>query len=232
MVSENLIVNIEEEIAVDGRYTGGKGANLAKLFHILGAGNVPYAIMVTTEFAKRLLHDPAILDLVSELDIALTNENEKESKRIAKKIVIIIENIKTQSNLIDLLEQKIVFMKKRVGRDRVAVRSSGITEDMATAAFAGQFETYLNVHLDSSSVIKYVLKCIASAFGWRVIDYRQDLRRKKILELSEVDLLDQGLISVVIQTMIDSEKSGVAFSIDPNTGNRNVGVIQAVYGLG
>jgi len=124
------------------------------------------------------------------------------------------------------------MMKKRVGRNRVAVRSSGITEDMATAAFAGQFETYLNVTLDSTNVIKYVLKCIASAFGWRVIDYRQDLRKKKILELSEVDLLNQGLISVVIQTMIDSEKSGVAFSIDPNTGNRNVGVVQAVYGLG
>ncbi|MEJ2281656.1 MAG: PEP/pyruvate-binding domain-containing protein, partial [Candidatus Bathyarchaeota archaeon] len=61
---------------------------------------------------------------------------------------------------------------------------------------------------------------------------RQDLRKKKILDLSEVQLLDQGLISVVIQTMVDSEKSGVAFSIDPNTGNRNVGVIQGVYGLG
>ena len=169
---------------------------------------------------------------MKDLDIALEKDDETESKKIAKKIVNIIENIKTRSDLIELLEQKIDFLKKRVGRNRVAVRSSGITEDMATAAFAGQFETYLNVPLDSSNVIKYVLKCIASAFGWRVIDYRQDLRKKKILELSEVDLLDQGLISVVIQTMIDSEKSGVAFSIDPNTGNRNVGVIQAVYGLG
>ena len=232
LISENLIVNIEEEIAADGRLTGGKGANLAKLFHILGAGNVPYAVMVTTEFAKILLHDPAIMALVKELDAALTKDDEDESKIIAEKIVNIIENIKTQPRLITLLENKIEMLKKRVGRNRVAVRSSGITEDMATAAFAGQFETYLNVQLDSSSVIKYVLKCIASAFGWRVIDYRQDLRKKNILDLSEVDLLNQGLISVVIQTMIDSEKSGVAFSIDPNTGNRNVGVIQAVYGLG
>jgi pyruvate,water dikinase len=232
LVSENLIVNIEEEIAADGRFTGGKGANLAKLFHILGKGNVPYAVMVTTEFAKMLLHDPAIVDLVNELEAALAKDDEEESKKIAKKIVNVIENIKTQPELIALLEKKIEMMKKRVGRNRVAVRSSGITEDMATAAFAGQFETYLNVPLDSSNVIKYVLKCIASAFGWRVIDYRQELRKKKILDLSEADLLDQGLISVVIQTMIDSEKSGVAFSIDPNTGNRNVGVIQAVYGLG
>jgi pyruvate,water dikinase len=232
LVTENLIVNIEEEIAADGKYTGGKGANLAKLFHILGKGNVPYAVMVTTEFAKILLNDPAIVDLVKELDAALDKDDEAEAKKIAKKTMDLIENIKTHPELIDLLAKKIEMLKKRVGRNRVAVRSSGITEDMATAAFAGQFETYLNVHLDPSSVIKYVLKCIASAFGWRVIDYRQDLRKKKILDLSEADLLKEGLISVVIQTMVDSEKSGVAFSIDPNTGNRNVGVIQAVYGLG
>jgi pyruvate,water dikinase len=232
LVSENLIVNIEEDIAADGKFTGGKGSSLAKLFHILGKDNVPYAVMVTTEFAKVLLKDPAILQRVKELDETLTEGNESRARWIAKEIRNSIENIKTQSDLIALLEKKIEMLKKKVGRNRVAVRSSGITEDMATAAFAGQFETYLNVHLDPSSVIKYVLKCIASAFGWRVIDYRQDLRKKEILDLSEVELLKQGLISVVIQTMVDSEKAGVAFSIDPDTGNRTVGVIQAVYGLG
>jgi len=232
LVSENLIVNIEEEIAADGRFTGGKGSSLAKLFHLLGKDNVPYAVMATTEFAKILLNDPAIVKLVKELDDALAKDDEDEARKIAEEIIDFIENIKTQPELIGVLEKKIEMMKARVGRNRVAVRSSGITEDLATAAFAGQFETYLNVQLDPSSVIKYVLKCIASAFGWRVIDYRQDLRKKKILDMSEAELLKQGLISVVIQTMVDSEKAGVAFSIDPNTGNRNVGVIQAVYGLG
>ncbi len=232
MFSENLIVNIEEKIAADGKFTGGKGSNLAKLFHMLGKDNVPYAVMVTTEFAKMLLNDPEIVGLVKELDGALAKDNEDEAKKISEEIRIFIENIKTQPELIELLEKKIEMMKERVGRNRVAVRSSGITEDLATAAFAGQFETYLNVQLDSSNVIKNVLKCIASAFGWRVVDYRQDLRKKKILDMSESELLKQGLISVVIQTMVDSEKAGVAFSIDPNTGNRNVGVIQAVYGLG
>ncbi|MCW4034929.1 MAG: PEP-utilizing enzyme [Candidatus Bathyarchaeota archaeon] len=232
MTSKPLIVNIEEEIATDGRYTGGKGSSLAKLFHILGKDNVPYAVMATTEFAKVLLNDPTVVNLVNELDVVLAKDDEKEAKKIAQKIVTFIENIKTQPELLELLEKKIKMLKDRVGRARVAVRSSGITEDLATAAFAGQFETYLNVQLEVSSVIKYVLKCIASAFGWRVIDYRQDLRKKKILDMSEAELLKQGLISVVIQTMVDSEKAGVAFSIDPNTGNRNVGVIQAVYGLG
>jgi len=232
LVSENLIVGMEEAIASDGRYTGGKGASLAKLFNILGKDNVPYAIMVTTEFAKILLNDKNVVELVKKLDVALAKNKEEEARKIAKKIRNYIENIKTQPELIKALEKKIEMMKKRVGRNRVAVRSSGITEDMATAAFAGQFETYLNISLTPSSVIKYVLKCIASAFGWRVVDYRQDLRNKKILDMSEAELLRKGLISVAIQVMVDSDKAGVAFSIDPDTGNRNVGVVQAVYGLG
>jgi phosphoenolpyruvate synthase/pyruvate phosphate dikinase len=67
-----------------------------------------------------------------------------------------------------------------------------------------------------------VLKCIASAYGWRVVDYRNDLKKKRLLDISEVELIKKGIISVVIQVMIDSEKAGVAFSIDPDTGNRNV----------
>ena len=83
MVSDNLIVNIEEEIAADGQFTGGKGANLGKLFHILGKDIVPYAVMVTTEFAKMLLHDPAIVRLVNELDAALAKDDEEASKKLS-----------------------------------------------------------------------------------------------------------------------------------------------------
>jgi len=227
-----LIVGVEEAIAADGKYTGGKGSSLAKLFSMLGEDNVPYAVMLTTEFAKVLLDNEDVVGLVKRLDEALIKSNEEEARKIAGKIRNLIENTEIQPTLIRALEKKIDMMKRKVGKNRVAIRSSGITEDLATAAFAGQFETYLNVPLQSSSVIKYVLKCIASAFGWRVIDYRQDLRRKEILDMSESELLKKGLISVAVQVMVDSEKAGVAFSIDPDTGNRNVGVIQAVYGLG
>ena len=201
----NLIVGVEEAVAADSKYTGGKGSSLAKLFSILGKDKVPYSIMLTTELAKELLSDENVVNLVKKLDEALAKDNEEEARKIASKIRSFIENIKTQPKLIRTLDKKIVMMKKRVGknRNRVAVRSSGITEDMATAAFAGQFETYLNVFLDSSSVVKYALRCVASAFGWRVVDYRQDLRRKKILDMSESELLKKGLISVVVQVMVD-----------------------------
>jgi len=227
----DLVVDIKNPSASDGRITGGKGSNLAKLVKIVGEENIPYAIMITTEFSKVLLNNEEIIEMVEELDEKLSEADEKTAEKIAATLVKKIENMQVPEKLSDTLTEKINFMKQRVKRQRVAVRSSGVTEDLPTAAFAGQFETYLNVPLDSN-VIKYVLKCIASAYGWRVVDYRNDLRKKRLLDISEVELVKQGVISVIIQVMIDSEKAGVAFSIDPDTGNRNVGVIQAVYGLG
>jgi hypothetical protein len=73
----NLIVGVEEAIAADGKYTGGKGSSLAKLFSMLGKDNVPYAIMLTTEFAKVLLNDENVLKLVKKLDETLAKNNEE-----------------------------------------------------------------------------------------------------------------------------------------------------------
>jgi len=227
----DLVVDINHPSASDGRMTGGKGSNLGKLVKIVGKENVPYAIMITTEFSRLLLNEEELIELVEELDEKLSESDEKTAEKISADIRNKIENMEVPKNLSDVLIEKINLMKKNVKRHRVAVRSSGVTEDLPTAAFAGQFETYLNVPLDVIA-IKYVLKCIASAYGWRVVDYRNDLRKKRLLDISEVELIKKGIISVVIQVMVDSEKAGVAFSIDPDTGNRNIGVIQAVYGLG
>lgn len=227
----DLVVDISSDFALDGRVTGGKGSSLAKLVKIVGETNIPYAFMVTTEFAKSLLNREEILKLVADLDEKLSKADEKNAEKIAAELRNKIENLEVPRNLSDALVGKAAAMKTRVSRQRVAVRSSGVTEDLPTAAFAGQFETYLNVPLDSR-VVGYVLKCIASAYGWRVVDYRNDLRKKQLLSISEVELVKKGVISVIIQVMVDSEKAGVSFSIDPDTGNRNVGVIQAVYGLG
>lgn len=227
----NYVVDISDPSASDGRVTGGKGSNLAKLMKIVGEENVPHAIMVTTEFAKVLLNNETIVELAEELDEKLSEDDEKTAEKIAARLKEEIENMEVPKELSAALIAEVNSMKQGTKRHRVAVRSSGVTEDLPTAAFAGQFETYLNVPLDSN-VIKYVSKCIASAYGWRVVDYRNDLRKKRLLNISEVELVKKGIISVIIQVMIDSEKAGVAFSIDPDTGNRNVGVIQAVYGLG
>ncbi|MBM3897217.1 MAG: hypothetical protein FJ358_01630 [Thaumarchaeota archaeon] len=227
----HLILRVDSKEASNGWLTGGKGSSLAKLVKIVGENHVPVAIFVTTQFSKALLDKPEIRELVSQLDLVLRQKKEKDAEKIASEIRSEIENIKIPKDLLDLLQKELEVLKSKVPKQRVAVRSSGITEDLPQAAFAGQFESYLNV-LFTDEIRISILKCLASAYLWRVVHYRQKLREQNLLKISEKELLEKGQIAVIIQAMVDSEKAGVAFSIDPDTGNRNVGVIQAIYGLG
>ncbi|VVA44111.1 putative phosphoenolpyruvate synthase [Candidatus Roizmanbacteria bacterium] len=103
----------------------------------------------------------------------------------------------------------------------VAVRSSATAEDLPTASFAGQQDTYLNVK-GEAYLLKKVKECYASLFTQRAIYYRHEQK----FDHSKVGL------AVVVQRMIESEKSGVAFSIDPVTNDKNKIVIEAIFGLG
>jgi pyruvate,water dikinase len=115
-------------------------------------------------------------------------------------------------------------MCNRYGADTdVAVRSSATAEDLPDASFAGQQETYLNVHSESE-VIESCKKCFASLFTDRAISYRQ----AKGFDHFEVAL------SVCVQKMVRSDlaTSGVMFSIDTETGFKNAVLVTAAYGLG
>jgi phosphoenolpyruvate synthase/pyruvate phosphate dikinase len=102
----------------------------------------------------------------------------------------------------------------------VAVRSSATAEDLADASFAGQQESFLNVK-GNKELIKKVKDCFASLFTGRAVYYRI----KKGFDYNKVNL------AVVVQRMIDSEKSGVMFSTNPVKNNNTI-VIEAVWGLG
>ncbi len=228
---EDLIVDIKSPKAADGRLTGGKGSSLAKLIKIVGEENVPTAKIVTTMFSTILLEDERLLKLVRDLDRKLSEAEEEKAEEITNKIRKTIESMHLPRKLSYALNLMREEFKKDTAKGRIAIRSSGIVEDLPAAAFAGQYETFLNISVDGD-LAQYVLRCIASAFGWRVVDYRWNLRKRDILKKSEEELLSEGLIAVILQTMVDADKAGVAFSIDPDTGNKNVGVIQAIYGLG
>jgi pyruvate, water dikinase len=109
---------------------------------------------------------------------------------------------------------------ERLGRGRVAVRSSACAEDSETASYAGQQETYLNVS-GAAEVCGRVVDCWASFFSERAFFYRA---RKGSLE----DLR----MAVVIQRMVDPAKSGVLFTADPVQRRRDRMVIEAIFGLG
>lgn len=103
---------------------------------------------------------------------------------------------------------------------RVAVRSSAIAEDSATSSFAGQFETFLNV--EKANLINNVINCLKSASSSVVQSYAavQGVEKSKLK------------IAVVIQKMVDSEVSGVMFTVNPVNGEKDELMIEAIFGLG
>ncbi|GAH55404.1 unnamed protein product, partial [marine sediment metagenome] len=112
------------------------------------------------------------------------------------------------------------ILKKSPKAIFVAVRSSATTEDLAEASFAGQQDTYLNVK-GEPELITSIKKCFASLFTSRATYYRNKKGFKH----------EQSSLAVIIQKMVDANKSGVVFSKDPSLGKDDV-IIEAVWGLG
>jgi pyruvate,water dikinase len=109
---------------------------------------------------------------------------------------------------------------ERLGAGPVAVRSSACAEDSETASYAGQQETYLNV-VGADDVCTRVVDCWASFFSERALFYR-----------AQKGSLEDLQMAVVVQQMLDPEKSGVVFTVDPVQRRRDRMVVEAIFGLG
>ena len=216
----------EEVGAGDTALVGGKNASLGEMIRNLGKKgvNVPSGFAITAEAYKYVLEKAGISlkikDILADLD---THDMENLAERGAK-----IRNLIANSHYPKELEEEIRAayreMERKYGRSvDVAVRSSATAEDLPTASFAGQQETYLNVRSEQELVGK-VMDCFASLFTNRAISYRVD---KGFDHLSVY-------LSVGVQKMARSDLacSGVIFSIDPESGFRDVVYITAAYGLG
>jgi pyruvate,water dikinase len=215
---------------------GGKGANLGEMYN---AGMpVPPGFVTTADSYKYFLEKTGIgkkiYEILSKIDIEKTVELEEAAKIIQKLVVDAEMPSDMKEEIIDAYEA-LSFNEKdleRAGKEAkeilkrgqepvfVAVRSSATAEDSEKASFAGQQETYLNVKGNTELIIS-IKKCFASLFSPRSIYYRV----RKGFKHEEV------LIAVVVQVMVNSDKSGVIFSRDPVEFTDNV-VIEAVYGLG
>jgi len=198
----------------DTDLVGGKGANLGEL---AGVGlPVPPGFIVTAETYFRFVQDSglsaAISSLLSDCDVAAPSLLAQTSMKIKEKI----GSVPMPASLVSEIEAAYT----RLGGGHVAVRSSATAEDLAEASFAGQQSTYLN--LSGPAVVSGVQECWASLFEPQAIAYRAQRGYKH---------LDVG-IAVVVQRMVQSERSGVMFTVHPVTGDRNKIVIEAAYGLG
>ncbi len=196
---------------------GGKGANLGDLSRIEGI-RVPEGFCVTTEAYKTITENNQ--DLNSLLD-ELTRLKPEERKAIGEtsaKIRMVIERIPIPTQIAEEIGG---YLTKLGENNSFAVRSSATAEDLPTASFAGQQDTYLNV-IGREAILKHISRCWASLFTERAVIYRLQ---------NGFDHLKVQL-SVVIQKMVFPQVAGILFTADPVTSNRKVLSIDASFGLG
>lgn len=202
----------------DIKYVGGKGANLGEMYQ--AKIPVPNAFCVTAKAYYDFVDSTSLKQkLLTELSGLDTNDS-KALIAASKKIKAAILAAKMPEALAK--EIKEAYHKLSGEHDRlVAVRSSATAEDLPDASFAGQQETYLNVK-GYEDVVKHVQMCWASLFESRAIFYRTD---------QGFDHMKVG-IAVPVQLMVQSEISGIMFTVNPLTNNKRDVSIEAAYGLG
>ncbi|KNY28856.1 phosphoenolpyruvate synthase [Pseudobacteroides cellulosolvens] len=196
---------------------GGKGANLGELSKANGI-LVPEGFCVTTEAYEKITGNNEELNgLFDELSHLRVEDREKVSE-IGKKIRMVIERISIPK---DIEEQIIGYLTKFAEKDAYAIRSSATAEDLPTASFAGQQDTYLNI-IGRDAILKHISRCWASLFTERAVIYRiqNGFDHRKIY------------LSVVVQKMVFPQAAGILFTADPVTSNRKVLSIDASFGLG
>jgi len=203
----------------DGTTVGGKGANLGEL---LKAGiPVPNGFNVTAQAYFNFLEKAGLKAKIEDILNGLDVEDSKDLQERAKNIQEEIMAAQMPEDLRHAIIENYRKLKGTKEKLYVAVRSSATAEDLADASFAGQQSTYLNV-IGDNEVVQAVQKCYASLFGARAIYYRAD---------KGFGQLEVG-IAVPIQEMVDAEKAGVMFTIDPTNNDLDHISIEAAYGLG
>jgi pyruvate,water dikinase len=196
---------------------GGKGANLGELSRIRGI-RVPEGFCATTEAYKRITEQNQELNsLLDELTRCTAEERERISE-ISATIRMTIEGIPIPE---DMAEEIAGCITKYGEHDAFAVRSSATAEDLPTASFAGQQDTYFNI-IGKEAILQHISKCWASLFTERAVIYR----------MQNGIAHSQVYISVVVQRMVFPQASGIMFTADPITSNRKLLSIDASFGLG
>ncbi|MEU9179888.1 rifamycin-inactivating phosphotransferase [Streptomyces sp. NPDC048550] len=196
---------------------GGKGAHLGGLSRIEGV-RVPGGFCVTADAFRRIMAEaPAIGDRLDELS-RMDPDDRERVRTLSAQIRRTIEGTPVPGDL----AAAITGALGRLGEEAAyAVRSSATAEDLATASFAGQHDTYLNV-AGPTEILRHVSRCWASLFTERAVTYRQ----RNGIDHRTVHM------AVVVQRMAFPQASGILFTADPVTGDRKVATVDAGFGLG
>ncbi|MFG1772048.1 rifamycin-inactivating phosphotransferase [Nocardia salmonicida] len=212
-----FVLGFDEVDRTQVAIVGGKGANLGELSRIDGV-EVPDGFCVTTEaFARTVAGATSLDDRLDELsrlqpgDRAAISVLSEQLRRTVEELVVPEE-----------VAEAILAAHARLGIDGAyAVRSSATAEDLPTASFAGQQDTFLNV-VGAAAIVEHVRRCWGSLFTERAVTYRlrNGFDQKKIQ------------MSVVVQRMVFARAAGILMTADPVTSDRTVVSIDAGFGLG
>ncbi|HYY82091.1 MAG TPA: rifamycin-inactivating phosphotransferase [Actinomycetes bacterium] len=196
---------------------GGKGAQLGELSRIEGI-RVPAGFCVTTDAFQRIMEEaPSIDDRLDRLS-RLNLEDREAIRTLSAEIRRTLEAIVVPDDLAAAITRALARLGEHAA---YAVRSSATAEDLPTASFAGQQDTYLNV-VGPAAILQHVSRCWASLFTERAVTYRlrNGFDHRKVH------------MAVLVQRMVFPQAAGILFTADPVTSNRKVASVEASFGLG
>src|SRR5579859_5630807 len=196
---------------------GGKGANLGELSKMEGI-RVPDGFCLSTAAFQRIIGETSSIHaLLAQLALLKVEDREKIAE-LSSEIRRAIAGVAIPA---DIHEEVTRFLSLFGEKNAYAVRSSATTEDLPTASFAGQQDTYLNI-IGKEAILKHISKCWASLFTERAVMYRlqNGFDHRKVQ------------LSVVVQKMVFPQAAGIVFTADPVTSHRKVLSIDASFGLG
>ncbi|MCX5344352.1 rifamycin-inactivating phosphotransferase [Streptomyces atratus] len=214
---EQYVLDLQDVDEMQVAVVGGKGAHLGGLSRIEGI-RVPGGFCVTTGAFRRIMAEAPSID--ERLDqLSRLNPDDREAIRtLSAQIRRTIEGIAIPGDLAAAITRALAQLGEQAA---YAVRSSATAEDLPTASFAGQQDTYLNV-VGPTTILQHVSRCWASLFTERAVTYRQ----RNGIDHRTVHM------AVVVQQMVFPHAAGILFTADPVTGNRKVATVDAGFGLG
>jgi len=212
------LLDIAELRKEDIALVGGKGANLGEMTE--NGFPVPEGFVVTTEAFTHFLEKNSLIERLNCLAGKLRMDSDAQLTEASNELRRLFDESKIPQDLAFEIIERYEQMARNDKTARVAVRSSATAEDLPTASFAGQQDTYLNIN-GEMNVLEKVKRCWSSLFTPRAIAYR----------ISKGFDHNRVRLAVVVQEMIDSEVSGVMFTLDPTASSKQM-MIEAGFGQG
>jgi pyruvate,water dikinase len=196
---------------------GGKGAHLGALRRIDGV-RVPDGFCVTTDAFQRVVAEAPSVDARLDLLSRVNPDDRAAIRTLSAAVRRVVEGLAMPGDLVSAISASLARLGEQAS---YAVRSSATAEDLPTASFAGQQDSYLNI-VGPAAILQHVRRCWASLFTERAVTYRCrhgfDHRSVRM--------------AVVVQQMVFPDAAGILFTADPVTSNRKVATVEAGWGLG